>query len=412
MMYFANKLGADDPLLLGSPNVLFVTTGYPTRDRPNQCIFIHRSIKTLSSQIPIQVIHLRAWLPGRAMLEKRRWDGVSVISIACPQLYGGSYSFINAVLLSFWGAFLAKSFIGPSDIIHSTDIYPGGYVARQWAKRFGKLNSTHVIGSDLNLFLTPNLSRTGKLWLSELDGIVCNSQALKTQLLALAPGLNNVRVIYRGVDNLKFTPDGPVVGPQVSMPAVRFLYLGGFHTWDMLRGEYNIKGGHTLLSAWRKVEEQIAPSSLVIAGPGADTENLRKWRLTLRRPDSVFIANTISPDSIASWMRSCDVVVVPSLQEGLPNVANEAQACGCPVLGTDAGGIGESVINGETGLIVPRGDSNALAEGLEWCWINRASLKEIGKSGRKRMLSKFSWERFSQEMLLLFAEISKSKLVS
>jgi len=394
------------------PNIVYVTTGYPTNDRPNQCIFIHRSVKILSSFAPSLVIHLRSWLPGRPIIEKRIWDGVNVVSVACPQLMGGSYLFTNAFLLSFWGGFWAKSFINDADIIHSTNVYPGGYVAHQWAKRFGKLNSTHVIGSDLNLFLTPNLSRTGKLWLSELDGIVCNSQTLKTQLLALAPGLNNVRVIYRGVDNLKFTPDGPVVGPQVSMPAVRFLYLGGFHTWDLRRGEYNIKGGHTLLSAWRKVEEKIAPSSLVIAGPGADTENLQKWRLTLRRPDSVFIANTISPDSIASWMRSCDVVVIPSLQEGLPNIANEAQACERPVLGTDAGGISESVVNGETGLIVPRGDSNALAEGLEWCWINRASLKEMGKSGRKRMLSEFSWERFSQDMLLLFTEIGTSKLVS
>jgi glycosyltransferase involved in cell wall biosynthesis len=389
----------------GRLRVVFVTTGYPTRYRPNDCIFLHRSIKALSQWIEARVIHLRAWRPGRPLVEERKWEGIKVLSVSCPQLPLGSYLQLNTTLLSAFGALSVKSTIAAADIVHSMDIYPAGFVASQWARRFSKPHSTHVIGSDLNLFLPLNLSHIGTKWISNLDGVVCNSQAIKGQLISLVPGLRNLKVIYRGVDTKKFSPDGPLSGPQVSMPPVRFLYLGGFRTWNSHRGEYNIKGGHTLLEAWTQVEERLAPSSLVIGGPGTDTENLRLWRTRLRSPKEVFITDTISPDMVASWMRACNVVVIPSLQEGLPNVANEAQACGRPVLGTDAGGIPESVIQGETGLIVPRGDPHALAQGMGWFWANQSKLHNMGSQGRERMLQKFTWDRFSLEMNAFFSAV-------
>jgi L-malate glycosyltransferase len=383
--------------------VVFVTVGYPTLYRPKECIFMHRSVKAMSEQIDALVIHLRAWRPGRPWVERRNWEGVDVLSVACPQFPLGSYSHLNTLLLSRFGALSVQSAIASAEIVHSMDIYPAGFVASQWAKRLAKPHTTHVIGSDLNLFLVPNLPRVGKKWLINLDGVVCNSMAIKQQLLSHVHALTNARVIYRGVDTASFSPDGLASGPQASKSPVRFLYLGGFHTWDPRRHEYNIKGGHILLEAWSIIEERIGLSSLIIGGPGADTANLRRWRDHLRKPEAVFIADTISPESVPNWIRACDVVVIPSLQEGLPNVANEAQACGRPVLATDAGGIPESVVNGETGMIVPSGDSLALAQGMQWFWNNQSSLPGMGRQGRARMMREFSWDRFSKEMLTFFS---------
>jgi glycosyltransferase involved in cell wall biosynthesis len=385
--------------------VVFVTTGYPTQYRPKECIFLHRSVKTLSQKIDARVIHLRSWRPGRPVLENRKWEHIDVISISCPQLPLGSYSHLNTILLSIFAGWMLKQIIDRADILHSLDIYPAGFVASRWARRSGKPHTTHVIGSDLGLFLIPNLSRMGTQWLLNMKGAVCNSQATLDQLISVVPEMHNLKVIHRGVDPLEFSPAGPASGPQVTLPPMRFLYLGGFHTWDSRRGEYNIKGGHTLLDAWRQVEEQVAPGSLVIAGPSTDTENLRLWRAGLRRPQAVFLAGTIPPGSVAAWMRACDVVVIPSLQEGLPNVANEAQACGRPVLGSDAGGIPESVIDGETGRIVPRRDPSALARGMQWFCANQAVLPAMGRHGRERMVRDFSWDHFSREMMAFYSGI-------
>ena len=385
--------------------VVFVTVGYPSEYRPRECIFMHRSVKALAKQIDAMVIHLRAWRPGRPWLESRKWDGVDILSVACPQLPLGSYSHLNTLLLSVFGAARINSAIASADIVHAMDIYPAGFVASQWARRHGKPVTSHVIGSDLSLFLTPNLRSGGTKWLVALDGVVCNSQAIKEQILGLVHELKNVVVIRRGVDTQAFSPDGPAEGPQAAMSPVRFLYLGGIHTWDTRRGEYSIKGGHVLMQAWPLVEERIGPSSLLIGGPGADTGNLRNWRAGLRKPGAVFITDTISPALVPDWIRASDVVVIPSLQEGLPNLANEAQACGRPVLATDAGGIPESVLDGQTGRIVRRGDPQALAEGMQWFWNNQSLLAAMGQQGRDRMVREFSWERFSQEMLAFFLAI-------
>src|SRR5205823_14267225 len=67
---------------------------------------------------------------------------------------------------------------------------------------------------------------------------------------------------------------------------------------------------------------------------------------------------------IETVLAAADVVALPSLYEGMPNVVLEAMAMGCPVIATAVGGSLELVRHGETGLLVPPGDSTALAGAL------------------------------------------------
>jgi glycosyltransferase involved in cell wall biosynthesis len=387
----------------GRLRVVFVTTGYPTEDHPNNSIFIHRSIKALSYYVVPQVIHLRTWLPGRPFIEKRKWEDIPVTSVYCPQFPYLLNLHNNTKLLSKLGRILVCDYLDSPDLIHSTNLYPAGFVADQWASSIGKPHTSHVIGSDINICLSHNLARIGKDWLYNLRGVACNSVVLMNRLIELVPDIKNVRVIYRGVDSLTFAPIGHINGPQSSLPPIRFLYLGGFRTWNLRHKEYyDLKGGHILLNAWRRVEAGIYPSSLLIGGPGMDIARLQKWRATLCRPEAVFFSKAVSPEDIPSLMRACDVLVIPSLNEGLPNVANEAQACGRPVLGTDAGGIPESVLHGVTGLIVPRGDVNALASGLEWCFYHQEEMRVMGANARRHVIHNTSWGKFTEEMMSLF----------
>ena len=263
--------------------------------------------------------------------------------------------------------------------------------------------SAHAIGSDVNLFLAHNARRLPGDWSRNLGGVACNSNAIRKEVLRLLPDLANVRVIYRGVDAAFFSPDGPKTGPQQSLPPVRFIYLGGFHTYDPKSPLYKLKGGSLLLEAWRRVEAELAPSSLVISGPGTDPARLQIWRSSLRRPEAAIILSATKPEGVPALMRASDVVVIPSLQEGLPNVANEAQACARPVLASNAGGLPESVLDGQTGRIIPRGDVAVLAEGLRWFHANPAEARRMGLTARERMIRDFSWSRFVEQMMDMFA---------
>lgn len=387
-----------------SLRVLFVASGYPSHDCPSQSIFLHRSIKALSASVVPTVLNVRAWLPGRPLTEKMEWEGIPVVTIYCLQIPGGKWSQLNAVFFARFGGPLARRHVLAAQHIHSAEIYPAGFAASRWAKLAGKPCTSQAIGSDVNLFLSRNIAQARGSWCSNIGGVACNSKTIYARLQTLLPALKNLRVIHRGVDASTFTADGPVSGPQSGKPPVRFLYLGGFHSYDAQNPLYNLKGGWTLLEAWRRVEDSVAPSTLLITGPGTNPLRLEKWRASLRRPEAAFVMPAIIPERIPAIMRSSDVVVIPSLAEGLPNVANEAQSCGRPVLGSDAGGIPESVLDGETGRIVARGDVDSLVRGLAWFYSHQVEGRAMGARGRERICSQFSWQRFAERMLELFED--------
>ena len=384
-------------------NAVFVTVGYPTHYRPNDGIFTHRMVKKLANVMNVKIAHIRAIKPGRPLVEERMWDGIHIHSVCVPQIPALRYALLNARLLAWFGLPTVKKMLNKADVIHSTGIYTTGYAASLWARSLDKPHVTQAIGSDVNILLAdPKLSGTDRRWMEAIDGVSCNSRRIRDRLLELAPHLPNVRVIYRGVDPERFQPQGHIEGPQVGLPPVRFLYLGGFQTWDpALYDEYNVKGGHVLLEAWRRVESTIGQSSLVIGGTGINPSRLSHWHNSLQRADSVCFTNVVTPEVVPGMVRACDVVVIPRLNEGLPNLANETQACGRPVLGSDAGGIPESVIQGRTGLIVARGDVDALAEGMRWFFKHQDEIDEMGMRGRQHMIENFNPYHSAEEMLTL-----------
>ena len=79
-------------------------------------------------------------------------------------------------------------------------------------------------------------------------------------------------------------------------------------------------------------------------------------------------------------------------RDGLPNVLMEAQAFGVPVLSTDVSGIPELVIDGETGLLVPQRDPQALAAALRRLLGDEALRRRLGEAGAARVREKFSSE--------------------
>lgn len=356
----------------------------------------------LADQIEPLVIHLRALMPGRPLFEKRVWDGVNVLSISCPQLPFGSFSHFNTRLMEFFAEPLVRKVLRSADLIHGAEAYPAGFVTGKWAVKANKPFTFNVIGSDLNLFLKRNHSKLGKRWLVNLQGVICNSNALKNDLKLLIGELPNLQTIYRGVDTETFSPIGTKAGPQALLPPVRFLYLGGFHTWDSRDGTYNLKGEHTLLDAWRRIEKKISSVSLAIGGPGVYQDKLQQWKTTLTKPQNVFCINSLNPSEVPDFIRSSDVVIIPSLNEGLPNIAKEALACGRPVLGTNVGGIPEVVDNGKTGLIIPPNDPESLAAGIKWFYDNRDQINIMGNNGRNQMIQLFSWEQYKINALAFF----------
>jgi glycosyltransferase involved in cell wall biosynthesis len=114
-------------------------------------------------------------------------------------------------------------------------------------------------------------------------------------------------------------------------------------------------------------------------------------------------------DRLLPW---ADVVVLPSLTEGLPNVALEAAAAAVPVVATAVGGTPEVVVSGRTGFLVPASDPNALAVRATELLGNEGLARAIGTFGRQWVEEHFSFAAQARAYERLFAELVPSPATS
>jgi Glycosyl transferases group 1 len=108
-------------------------------------------------------------------------------------------------------------------------------------------------------------------------------------------------------------------------------------------------------------------------------------------PERVHIVGQVSPADMAGYPRAADPVLVPSFEEGLPNVCMDAGSCGCAVLGGAVGGIPDMINHGETGLVLPAGDPRAWSDALVSAGRQSESLREMGqRAGQDPLVLRFA----------------------
>ena len=134
------------------------------------------------------------------------------------------------------------------------------------------------------------------------------------------------------------------------------------------------------------------PPELLLVGNTGPTEATWARAEELGVRDRIVFRRDVSRDELAQLYRSASVYVLSSDEEGLGVVILEAMASGLPVVSTDCGGPSTSVVHGETGLLVPRSDPEALASALESLFADSALRSRMGAAGRARAEEHFSLE--------------------
>jgi glycosyltransferase involved in cell wall biosynthesis len=138
----------------------------------------------------------------------------------------------------------------------------------------------------------------------------------------------------------------------------------------------------------------------VVAGDGPEREAL------MRRARDRSVADRFSilgwESQIGPLLRSLDVFVLPSRYEGLPLALLEAMASGAAVVAADVGAVGEAVVSGKTGLLVPPDDPKALAAGIRQLLDDRGLRQRLGAEARAAWAAEFTAERMQQDYTDLF----------
>ena len=200
------------------------------------------------------------------------------------------------------------------------------------------------------------------------------SSFTRSQLLRhlAPPEWDKVKVVHCGLERASFADVAPPFPP-----APVFLCIGRLMTE---------KGHVILLDAFARIAREHPASRLVLAGDG-ELRGLIESRIdALGLRDRVTLTGWVGGDEVLRLIASSSVIVQPSLMEGLPVVIMEAMAQHRPVISTYIAGIPELVRPGETGWLVPAGETGELAAAMDTALrMPDDALRAMGAAGAARV---------------------------
>ena len=191
-----------------------------------------------------------------------------------------------------------------------------------------------------------------------------------------------IRVIYNGVDAATYTPDAARRAPN---PV--FAYLGRLKRYKRV---------DIVIRAFAQLNSPGA--TLEIAGQGDHRSALESLVGSLHIGDRVTFRGYISEDEKLDLLRRAWATVLASPKEGWGISNLESAACGTPVIAGNSPGIRESVIDGETGFLVPPTDVAAFAAAMRGLVAQPELVRTLGDGGR-RFAERFTWDRSADETL-------------
>jgi glycosyltransferase involved in cell wall biosynthesis len=208
---------------------------------------------------------------------------------------------------------------------------------------------------------------------------------------------SKVRIVPNGVDTEKFKP-------TETQAARRQFGLGNEPCVLFVGNLIPRKGLSFLLEAAKKIVKENRDTQFLIVGEGPLKTPLTMSLESADLSGNFKLLGNLKEDALPAIYNCADVFVLPSIQEGQGIVLLEAQASGKPVVAFDVGGIDEAVRNGETGLLVKRGNSEELAEALLSLLADKTWRQKMGANGRGFVSENFTWYISAQKMLKVYQE--------
>jgi len=210
-----------------------------------------------------------------------------------------------------------------------------------------------------------------------------------------------LRKIHSGVDIAKFrSASASMIEKKRKLGLIQNAAVVGFIGWLL-----PIKGPLNLLKAMQFVWQDLPDAQLVFVGKGDLDLELRTAALKSRANGRVKFLGW--RDDVDEILPVFDVLVLPSLNEGMGRVLVEAMAAGKPVVASNVGGIPDLVEHGRNGLLVPPGDEQALAEAVKRLLKDPEKSKQMGQQGRQ-ICGQFSLEAMLAKLDQLYQELLQS----
>lgn len=291
------------------------------------------------------------------------------------------------------------------DVAHGFDLFhghfaaPAGYIAALVARYRGKPSIVGVRGNDVDLM--PFDRRRATFALQALEwatAIAAVSNDLARKAAALS-GRDDVCVIHNGVDAELFAPQPP--DPELR----RRLGLDDRPVVGFAGEARTKKGLGRMLRIYPRLYEALPAQLLLVGGVRKDDKEMVRF---FRRQHRDLPFHLLPPQphaAMPAYYALCDVVILPSLRDGLPNTLLEAMACGRPVVASAVGGMLDVVADGCDGLLLPARDDDAWVDALRRLLLDPEARRRLGAAARQTVQARFTVERELSSWLALYREL-------
>ena len=230
--------------------------------------------------------------------------------------------------------------------------------------------------------------------LQAADRIVANSRFTAGLVEQAGVDRGRIHVIHPGCDSERFRP-------RPIDRALRERLLGARAGGRVVLTVGNLverKGHDMVIQALARVIRRVPDATYLIVGEGPYRDDLDRLARTAGVRDRVVFAGRVDTDELPDIYALSDVFVMPSRVrpaacdvEGFGLVFLEANACGKPVIGGRTGGIPEAIVDGKTGFLVEPESVADIVEHLGIILTNNELAGEMGRQGRTRVKTHFSW---------------------
>ncbi len=279
------------------------------------------------------------------------------------------------------------------DLLHAKQVYPQAIAGAKLKKKLGiplyvtvqnplAYKEEMILKGFLGTLLKPFLFFLGfwvKSALKNADVCACVSNFSKNA--AEKMGAKNCVLIPNGIDLEKFQ-----------------LYEGERNMFEICTTSTLIprNGIDVLIEAMPAVTAEFPMAKLKIAGEGPMQEDLKK--IAERLGIKVEFLGTLKHDEIPELVKKSHLFVRPSRFEGFGVSFIEAMALGTPVVTCPVGGIVDFLRDGETGLLAPVDDADALAQKIIFAFVNESMMKSIVKNARILVEQSYDWRNIANKV--------------
>lgn len=223
---------------------------------------------------------------------------------------------------------------------------------------------------------------TGRLYNRRVDGVVAISQPIMQSLIDAGVEEKRIRLIHSGIDAHRFKAIGDRSIGREGEPVIGCLAV-----------LEERKGHRYLLRAASILKARGLRVMLHLGGEGTLRGELEREVDNLGLREMVKFCGFVADP--AAFLADVDLFVLPSLYEGLGVAVLEAMASGKAVVASRVGGLAESILDGQTGLLVPPRAPEALADAITRVVREPSLGRELGRKGRARVLEQFTLEQMA-----------------